>query len=218
MYRNSFCARRLFALSCLFLFVSFAAIANQPDAKQLQASSAEGQMPLSLSADQSTIQLNSSAAPAQAEPRKSSSILYFLRMVLVLAVVIVLIYAVLRFMKRTASVGDTDDPFLRRVCSLSIGQGKSVQVVTILSHAYLVGVTDNGINLIGEITDKELVDSMNLYADKNGQVKKPRSFSDVLELFMQTPSKKQENAFRSTVDSLRQQRGRLNGDFGGSDE
>ncbi|MCR5724583.1 MAG: flagellar biosynthetic protein FliO [Treponema sp.] len=141
-----------------------------------------GQTALSFSTDQSTILLPQSQAVEQA--KSPSSVWLFVRMVFVLALVVALIYGVLRFMRKTQTVSDTDDPFLRRVASLSLGQGKSVQVVTLLDHAYIVGVSDSGVQPIGEVTDKELVDSMNLFADKNSQTKKPRNFSDVLELFM----------------------------------
>lgn len=223
MLYNSFCARRMVAL-CVVLLAGFVCAAQAADAAGAAASSAqaaEAQLSLPLSADQSSIVFPAADSETQAAPRAPSSIWLFIRMILVLAVVIALVYVVLRVMKKTSVVGDTDDPFLRRVCSLSLGQGKSVQVVTVLQHAYLVGVTDAGINLIGEIRDKELVDSMNLFADKNGQIKKPRTFSDVLELFMPNTPRARETAagFRATAaDSLREQRSRLNGDFRGSDE
>ncbi len=174
--------RTVVAVWCALLFCVGTASFSQEAASVTDASSPVPEASISLSADQSTILLSQNA-PAP-EMRSPSGVGLFLRMVIVLAIVVALIYAVMRFMRKTTSLPETDDPFLRRVASLSLGAGKSVQVVTLLDHAYLVGTSDAGINLIGEIADKELVDSMNLYADKNSQTKKPRSFSDVLELFM----------------------------------
>ena len=105
-------------------------------------------------------------------------------MILVLIVVIVILYAIFFFLKRTSKLSNSDDPFLRRVSKISLEPGKSVQIVTLVDHAYMLGVSDNSVNLITEITDKELIDSMNLYSDKNQNIQKPRSFADVLDLFM----------------------------------
>ena len=77
-----------------------------------------------------------------------------------------------------------DDTFLRHISGVSVGTNKSVQIVTLLDKAYLLGVSDSSVNLIAEVTDKELVGAMNLWSDKRNQVSKPRSFADVLDIFM----------------------------------
>lgn len=181
-----FSGRKALAFFCTACLLSLSLVygQNAPESGEGQAAAAlsSDQSTLSLSTDQSTIMLPAPVQPTgQGAP---SAVWLFIRMVLVLALVVALMYAVLRFMRKGTAATDTDDPFLRRVAGLSLGQGKSVQVVTLLDHAYLVGISDSAINLIGEVHDKELVDSMNLYADKNTATKKPRSFSDVLELFM----------------------------------
>lgn len=136
----------------------------------------------------------------------------FLRMVISLLIVIGLVYLVVRIFKKNTGMADTDDSFLRRVAVLSIGSGKSVQIVTLLENAYLIGVTDNNINLISEIKDKELVDSLNLLADKNQNTGKPKSFSEVLDIFLK--GTKNKNAFsddaKKAGDILKNQRDRFN--------
>lgn len=136
-------------------------------------------------------------------------------MVFVLLVVIGLIYAFSYFVKRSIKHSDTDDPFLRQVSKVTLSPGKSVQIVTVLNHAYLIGVSDNSINLIGEIDDKELVDSMNLYADKNNNEKKPRTFADVLDIFMPHGPRSADvygSSSRNATDILKRQRERFNGE------
>lgn len=142
----------------------------------------------------------------------------YIRMILVLAVVVALIYVLFRFIKANTR-GDSllsDDTYLRRVASLSLGTGKSVQVVTLVDNAYLIGVSDNSVNLISIIEDKELINAMNLSADKRDKVSRPKSFSDVLELFMPSASRrKQGNVFESKeaddiLAALNTQRQRLN--------
>ncbi|MBR5964801.1 MAG: flagellar biosynthetic protein FliO [Treponema sp.] len=118
-------------------------------------------------------------------PRSVSTVWVFFRMVFVLIVVVVCIYFVMNFMRRKmgGNVAD-DDTFLRKVAQVTVAPGKTVQIVTLLEKAYLIGVTDNSIDLLGEIDDKELVDAMNLNADRNQNAARARNFSDVLSLFL----------------------------------
>lgn len=128
----------------------------------------------------------------------------YIRMIVMLLIVIGLIYAVFRFLKTSGKVQTVnDDTFLRKVSALSLGNGQSVQIITLIDTAYLVGVTENSINLISEIKDKELINALNLYADKHDNTSRPKNFSDVLSIFM--PPKKNifENSDSSKIlDSL----------------
>lgn len=136
----------------------------------------------------------------------------FFRMILILGIVVVCIYAVFWFMKKSVKgESDEDEPFLRKVSSVSLAPGKSVQIVTLVDKGFVVGVSEDSVNLISEITDKELIDAMNLYSDKKKQTQKPRSFADVLEIFM--PRKKESNIYddssKKFADMLNKQRDRL---------
>ncbi|MCQ2573453.1 MAG: flagellar biosynthetic protein FliO [Treponema sp.] len=119
------------------------------------------------------------------EATRKSSVWPFVKMILLLVLVVAAVYGVLFFMKKKGTGGKSDDEFLRRVAYLNLGQGKSVEVITLVDKgAYLIGVTEGGINLISEVKDLELIQAMNLYADKKSNTSKPRNFSDVLDLFM----------------------------------
>lgn len=160
-----------------------------------------------------------------------SAIWIFVRMIIVLILVIIVIYFIFKLMKKNISPGDDNDPFLRKVSSVNIGTGKSVQVVTLQEKAYIIGVSDNSINLLGTIDgknsedDQEFINALNLYADKQENVKRPRSFADILDLFMPngprnfTPEKKKnKNIFSDNADQvvemLEKQRNRLNEENG----
>lgn len=137
--------------------------------------------------------------------QSSSGIGVFIRMIVVLIIVVALIYAVFWFIKRKTNVKQSDDKFLRKVSHIDISAGKSVVVVTLIDKAYLLGVSDSGINLISEIDDKELIQAMNLQADKEQNTKKAINFAEVLEMFTAKNKKKQKNAFsdsESMVDNL----------------
>jgi flagellar protein FliO/FliZ len=121
----------------------------------------------------------------------------------------------MRFFKRGIKSAFNSDPYLKRTASLTLAPGKTVQVVTLDDSAFLIGVTDNAINLIGKVENKELVDAMNLHAEEESPAAKPRDFSQLLDIFAgnrkKTAPKPFSQTLDETVDSIRGQRIRLSG-------
>jgi flagellar protein FliO/FliZ len=113
----------------------------------------------------------------------------FVRMVLVLALVILCIYFFVRILKKAVNPGPGTDTYLKKTASLVLSPGKSVHVITLNDTGYIVGVSDNSVNLIAEIADKELIDAMNLQAERNAVTGKARDFASLLTAFL--PGKKQ---------------------------
>lgn len=183
---------------------------NQGTVSESQASIGSDDIPFTVS-----------ETNASESPKKSNTFFLFLRMFLVLAVVIACIYGVLYLLRRSMKTNPKNtDPFLRNVSSIDLAVGKSVHVVTLLDHAYVVGVADNSVSLISEIDssnekDKELINAMNLYADEHQNVKKPKSFADVLEIFMPNGPKEKGGIFgdsqKNMSKNMNNQRNKLNG-------
>lgn len=113
-----------------------------------------------------------------------STVVMFVRMIVVLVIVIGLIYGVLWFIKKKTNVVKTDDDYLRRAAYINIAPGKTIEVITLIDKAYLIGVTEDNITMLGEIDDKELISAMNISADKKNNTKKPATFADVLDMFL----------------------------------
>ena len=130
----------------------------------------------------------------------------FIRMILVLIIVIGLIYGVLWFVKKKTNVVKTDDDYLRRAAWINIAPGKSVEVITLIDKAYLIGVTEDNITLLGEIDDKELISAMNINADKKNNVKKPANFSEVLDMFL-IKKNNQKNVFSDIENQISNKNG-----------
>ena len=171
-----------------------------------------------LRAEESNIAINTDTVAVTPEDT-SLGVWFFVRMILVLAVVIALIYFFFAFLKKTTGVGNVSDPYLKKVASLPLGPGKSVHVITLKDKAYIIGAGESSINLIAEVEDKELVDAMNLHApvfsDKKGSLR----FSDLLGKFSTGVPKndvRKEKKDRvtiqteSSVEFLKNQRNRIN--------
>ncbi|MDO5766614.1 MAG: flagellar biosynthetic protein FliO, partial [Spirochaetales bacterium] len=132
-----------------------------------------------------------------------------------LAVVVGIAWGIFHFLKKGIKTENDNDPFLRKVSHLTLSPGKSVQVITLQDNAFLIGVSDEKISLIGKIEDKELINAMNLYADKNEKVSKPRSFREILDIFMPGSSKEPEtniygNSSSNSADELKKQMEKFN--------
>ena len=130
------------------------------------------------------------------------------KMLFFLAIFIAVIIILFKFIKKQNSPGNEENPFLRKVSQVTLQPGKTVQVVTLLDSAFVLGVSDSNVNLIEKIEDKELVNALNVYADKNSPEKKPKTFSELLEIFMPNKNareakKKREEENREIIDGLK---------------
>lgn len=137
----------------------------------------------------------------QSDIKKTSTVGTFVRMIVVLIIVIGLIYGVLWFIKKKTNVVKTEDDYLRRAAYINIAPSKSIEVITLIDKAYLIGVTEDNITLLGEIDDKELVQAMNINADKKANTKKPANFSEVLDMFL-IKGNKNKNIFSETEQKV----------------
>ena len=201
-------------------------------------------MPLSLSAQDSSLQ-NEEVQLSQSQDESQSSspeddwgteeesevtfgepntFWLFFRMILALALIVAIIwllFRLFRFLNKKSVTEKNDDPYLRRVASISLGANKSVQIVSLLDDAYIIGVTDNSINLISKVENPELVSAMNSNADEMDEVEKPLTFKDLLEKIISRgksePKKRQEKktfdgASAQIMDVLKKQREKFNRD------
>ncbi|HTX74027.1 MAG TPA: flagellar biosynthetic protein FliO, partial [Rectinemataceae bacterium] len=106
---------------------------------------------------------------------------YFLRMIIVLALVLGVIYAAYRLMRRLAKPRSTQESAVRLLGSTNLGPGKVLHIVGLGAKTYLIGATDASISLIAEVEDKEFVDALTLKAALSPEQSAPRGdFSEML--------------------------------------
>ncbi|MGI5064749.1 flagellar biosynthetic protein FliO [Treponema putidum] len=129
--------------------------------------------------DNSTPAENETGFNLNVAERTQSPVSNLLRVLISLVVVCVLAYVVLKFLKKSSLSFSSDSPYLKSVASINLAQGKSIHVVTLGEKAYIVGVTDSSINMIGEVEDKTLIDTMNLDAERRSSSPK-QDFASML--------------------------------------
>ena len=196
--------KKLFAVISIFMaavFVLYSQTSNAGNTTAVASNAEESIILTDELAAESTAAANAYKGPSTAG--------MFVRMIVVLIIVVGLIYGVLWFIKKKTNIVKTDDEYLRRAAYINIAPGKSVEVITLIDKAYLIGVTEDNITLLGEIHDDELIKAMNLTADKNNNTKKPVTFSDVLDMFL-IKKGSQKNVFseeEKQVDNIFNKRG-----------
>ncbi|MGI5172195.1 flagellar biosynthetic protein FliO [Treponema sp. OMZ 840] len=154
----------------------------------------------SIKSSEKDLPINPQVLSELSGAERTSTLWLFIRMILVLILVIACIYGLVFFLKKGLNPRVQENPFLKKAVSLTIAPGKSVHVLTMPGKAWLVGVGESSVNLIGEITDKELVDRLILEAEKT-PAEKPKDFASVLNAF--------SAAAKQTESVLKKQRRRL---------
>ncbi len=207
--------KALFAAICLLISGTFC-FADQNNSSETENVSSVQTQSFNVNTDPSQIMLNAQQTEISGNNAKEPSAIWlFIKMIFALAVVVGIAWLIFYLLKRTMKTGNDSDPFLRRVSQLTLSPGKSVQVITLQDSAFLIGVSDENISLLGKVDDKELVNAMNLYADKNDNVSKPRSFREILDIFMPGSSKEgEENLFEENIENsaekIKKQREKFN--------
>jgi flagellar protein FliO/FliZ len=177
--------KRIALVLCAALALGSGAVAAAQGTSPAQAAAGNA-VGTARAVDETTLTLGDAAAPARAANNAagSSTLSYFLRMIVVLALVLAAIYGVYRLMKRFARPKVADDTAVKVLASTSLGTGKALHVISLGSKAYLIGATDASISLVAEIQDKDFVDSLALQAALKPPAKPGRDFAELLSGLM----------------------------------
>ena len=128
----------------------------------------------------------------------------FVRMVVVLAAVLGAVYLLFLFIKRAARVRDGDGAGITLLGSRSLGGSRSLHLVQVGSGVYLVGATDQALNLIAQVTPAD--DGAAPAPDHSHRNGAGPRFSDLLAAAGAAP---REPGSRSPAAFLRHQQERL---------
>ena len=198
---------RVKTLFCISLILLFAAENLFSQANQNQTENTATVQPVNSSFENDTNYFadnsnGSDSGNAASTYKAPSTARLIIRMIVVLVLVVAALYGLMWFFKKKNNPAQSDDDFLRRVSSLTLSPGKSVEIVTLVDRGFILGVTDSNINLIAEITDKEMISALNLNFDKKQNTKKPMNFSDVLDMFMPGNARNRSNIYSNTEQAV----------------
>lgn len=160
------------------LFVAAAISSQESDLGSERATRTGEESVLGEAPDESTLLIGESVAQNQ-EPIAPFSFWDLLRMILVLAVVIGVIYLLFFFLRRAGGKRNASSPMIRVLGSQSLPGNRVLYLVEVGEQVFLVGSGGEALNLIAEITDRETIDRLMLGAGESGQNGR-RSFAEML--------------------------------------
>ncbi len=204
--------KRIALVLCAVLALGSGAVAGAQGTNAAQAAAGNA-VGTASSVDETTLTLSDSSAQAKAAKSAagSSTLAYFLRMIVVLALVLAAIYGVYRLMKKVAKPKTADSSAIKVLASASLGAGKALHVVALGSKAFLVGATDTTVNLVSELDDKEFLDALALEAAMSPTSKpgEGRDFGSILMGLLAGKKASKAKRQRGEGDFLAGQRDRL---------
>ncbi|MCK4778388.1 MAG: flagellar biosynthetic protein FliO, partial [Actinomycetia bacterium] len=101
----------------------------------------------------------------------------FFRTIFILLVLIGFFFFIFRYLDKKKLFPGADDT-IKLLTTFPISGNKYLQIVNVSGKILLLGITDNSINLLTEITDKEVIDIVKL---KAGSRDIPLTFTDKLQ-------------------------------------
>ncbi|MDR1868572.1 MAG: flagellar biosynthetic protein FliO [Treponema sp.] len=141
-------------------------------------------------------------------PVREPSVWVVIRMLLTLTLAAAAIYGVVYFFKRKAKPSAVSDPFLKILATAHLGSNRYAHVVSVGTKAWLLGSSDGGVNLIGEVEDKDVLNAM-LLEDSTKSAQGGGRFPDFSSILRRFGIQAESRA--PSADDIRKRRERLKG-------
>ena len=149
------------------------------------------------------------------DKQKTIKINYFsyIKIILVLGLAIMVIYGLSLLLKRTLNIKGNTNESTEIIISQSLGPGKWIQVVYLAGKFLVLGVTNDQVNLLTEITDKTEIERFEIIMNQS-KIESGGGFIDVITDFFKNKisrplSKKKFDYEEDSVDFLKKQKERI---------
>jgi flagellar protein FliO/FliZ len=131
----------------------------------------------------------------------------FLRMVLILAAVVAVIYLIFWLLKRGVRRQLPQNDLIRLLGTRNLTGNRALHLVEMGKQVFLVGAAEGSISLISEIRDQETLDSIAL---ERSQIenRSNQGFAHFFQSILKS-GKQRESSVGATIDFMKQQRQRL---------
>jgi flagellar protein FliO/FliZ len=97
---------------------------------------------------------------------EESSIWMFIKMILVLGIFAGGFYYFYRFVTKKAGISIFGGEAIRVLSVVPLGQNKFLQLIDVAGKVMVIGVSDNSINLLSEITEKDQIDRIRILSTR----------------------------------------------------
>jgi flagellar protein FliO/FliZ len=132
----------------------------------------------------------------------------FVRMLIILAAVVGVIYLIFHFLKRGLRRQLPDTEIIKLLGTRNLAGNRSLHVVELGKSVFLLGAAEGGITLISEVKDQETLDTLRL--ERSRTLVPAQGFGQFFQSILKSGRSAGVGVQRSTVDFMKQQRQRLN--------
>jgi flagellar protein FliO/FliZ len=130
-------------------------------------------------------------------------------MILVLAMAAAAVYGVVFFIKRSSKQPVESNTFLKILASAHLGSNRYAHIVAVGSKVWLLGASDGGVNLIGEVDDKDVINAMLLEDSRKISSAPSNRLPDFLSMLRRLGAQSESRS--SGADDIRRRSERLKG-------
>jgi flagellar protein FliO/FliZ len=129
----------------------------------------------------------------------------FVRMILILAAVVGVIYLIFWVLKRGLRRQLPQNDLIRLLGSRNLTGNRALHLVELGKQVFLVGAAEGSISLISEIRDQETLDSIALERSQS-ETRAAQGFANFFQSFLKSGK---QTSVGETIDFMKQQRQRL---------
>lgn len=115
----------------------------------------------------------------------------YIRMIFIFIFVLVLLWFVLKFLKKMSGIRGLDDGQIEVLSTKALRGTAALHLVEVGAQVFLVGASESSVNLISEITDKDTVDGIRLKKETEKPVTK--NFLQMFSENFATPLSREES-------------------------
>jgi flagellar biogenesis protein FliO len=136
------------------------------------------------------------------QERKPFSIFFTVLQTLVILVVVgFILYYFLKFIMRKQGTGNINKELIRVISQNSVAVGKYISIVRIMSHFYILSISDNQVALIERITERDEIDRLKVL-ESELPVSQDITFADYLQELAKPIIGKKETVAGESSDGI----------------
>lgn len=119
------------------------------------------------------------SASIENESSGTSMTWFFVKVLLGLGVILGAIWLISKVVERSGMAA-TGNEMMGIRSTLTLGRNQYLQIVQIGPRYFMLGVTDNNITKLDEITDADTIDALKLHEEEGADQEGPQGFSEVI--------------------------------------
>lgn len=148
-------------------------------------------------------------ATGTVKPIKALGAWDYIQMVLVLALVIAGIYVLFYFLKRAGGPRYQENAVIGVLSTKVLQPNRSIHLIDVGGQLYLVGTSENNVNLVAAIEKKEAIDEIRLRTAQNGPRPGRKTFRDAFSGASRKGGLGFAGSVMDSMSFIKQQRERL---------